>query len=533
MVSVMFLEQPGRWRVITTGALLALIALPVLPLGWAAVDVPTAEVGQAFWQGLATSARIAVVGAVLGLAIGLPVGVGTALAPFPGRRVLLAAIGLPLVAPSFLWAIGWSTLAAHHAIAQAFTTGVSGCVLIAATTTTALVVFASYAATLELSRSQIDAALLSGSEGAVLRRACRNAVLPAGFAAVLGGVMTLSDPGAGQILGAHTAAAEIMTAFAVRYDIALAATQCLILAAIVAAIALPLAWIAGPRLAEAVLARQLAPPPRRGRSTTSLMVASMASMYVLLIVAPPIVGLFVPLVRGGGSGSIGVPALGPAADDHLELVLLGALATAARTALNTMIYAAGAAALAVLVGSAIALAVGRNSSLRTWAMTVGIVVFSWPSFAGALGVARVATAAPSLLDVLLRSRFTVCAVLASHFVPVATAFALRAAGTIAPSWTYAAAIHGVTLPRYLRMVLWPAVRPSVSLAFALVALLASADAGSVLLLHPPGEASLPLAIFTVMANAPEVAVASLCLIYLLVTVAILAAVVGLGVEHET
>jgi hypothetical protein len=45
----------------------------------------------------------------------------------------------------------------------------------------------------------------------------------------------------------------------------------------------------------------------------------------------------------------------------------------------------------------------------------------------------------------------------------------------------------------------------------------------VLLLHPPGEASLPLAIFSVMANAPESLVASLCLTYLLVAGTLLAA----------
>ncbi len=48
-----------------------------------------------------------------------------------------------------------------------------------------------------------------------------------------------------------------------------------------------------------------------------------------------------------------------------------------------------------------------------------------------------------------------------------------------------------------------------------VALLATADIGTVLLLHPPGQESFPLAIFTVMANARESFVASLCLVYIL------------------
>ncbi len=53
------------------------------------------------------------------------------------------------------------------------------------------------------------------------------------------------------------------------------------------------------------------------------------------------------------------------------------------------------------------------------------------------------------------------------------------------------------------------------MAGALTALLSAGEIGILLLLHPPGESSLPLAIFTIMANAPESLVAALCVIYLL------------------
>ncbi|MCH7687024.1 MAG: hypothetical protein IH899_10145, partial [Planctomycetes bacterium] len=51
-------------------------------------------------------------------------------------------------------------------------------------------------------------------------------------------------------------------------------------------------------------------------------------------------------------------------------------------------------------------------------------------------------------------------------------------------------------------------------SFVLVVVLATADITTVLLLHPPGRMSLPVALFTVMANSPEGLVASLCLLYL-------------------
>ena len=66
-----------------------------------------------------------------------------------------------------------------------------------------------------------------------------------------------------------------------------------------------------------------------------------------------------------------------------------------------------------------------------------------------------------------------------------------------------------------------------AVAVLLTALLATADIATVLLLHPPGEASLPLAIFTIMANAPESLVASLCLLYILIATGLLMSVWGM------
>jgi len=67
----------------------------------------------------------------------------------------------------------------------------------------------------------------------------------------------------------------------------------------------------------------------------------------------------------------------------------------------------------------------------------------------------------------------------------------------------------------------PLALPTIGIGTLLVALLATADIGTVLLLHPPGQDSFPLAIFTVMANARESFVASLCLVYIIAAGALL------------
>ena len=83
--------------------------------------------------------------------------------------------------------------------------------------------------------------------------------------------------------------------------------------------------------------------------------------------------------------------------------------------------------------------------------------------------------------------------------------------------------------KYLIRVVLPYLAPAGTAALLLVALLSTADLTTVLLLHPPGASSLPLSLFTVMANARESFVASLCMTYF--GLALAALVVGWGLTR--
>jgi ABC-type spermidine/putrescine transport system permease subunit II len=137
---------------------------------------------------------------------------------------------------------------------------------------------------------------------------------------------------------------------------------------------------------------------------------------------------------------------------------------------------------------------------------------------------QLATAGNATLDPILRSWLTVGLAQATRLFPIVALFALRSLGTSSPSWTSAAALHGLSLPTFVGRILGPWLAPAVVSAAMLVGLLATAEVGSVLLLHPPGMSSLPLAIFTIMANAPEALVGGLCLAY----VGAAALLLGLG-----
>jgi ABC-type spermidine/putrescine transport system permease subunit II len=134
---------------------------------------------------------IAIAAGAVALIIGLPAGVLAACYEFRGRSLLLAAASLPLLAPSLLWAIGWSALLARvgggNAVAPA---PMFACVIVFATTAVPLVLITAYLACRGLSGSQVDAGRLAGGEWRVVQLALRHAAIPAVVAAGLGGVLT-------------------------------------------------------------------------------------------------------------------------------------------------------------------------------------------------------------------------------------------------------------------------------------------------------------------------------------------------------
>ena len=507
MISCLVLERPGTWRTIGVTTLLFIAILPATPLVWSAlVSSATASVfsGNVFQNAIENSVLLALCVATVSLAIGLPLGVLTALYEFPGRSVFFALVTLPLLLPSFLFAIGWTAVVVRlGSSASEALSGFSGCLLVMSTQGIPLVLLIAYTATLALSSSQVEAARLSGGENAVFLYVSRYVATPAVLAAGLGGVLTLSDPGPGQIFGFSTAAAEILASFSSRYDFALAGRQCVMLTALVLTLAAPLVFFSAPRLASEVIARQSREVRRtRYPGIASVIVAVLGGVGFIGTIAP-LVGLTLPLVGG--------------------TAFLRAWNELSRTAGNTVGYAVGAGVIATVLGLLLAVCAGRSDRLRTVCLGMVLGLFALPPAFTALGIVQLATAAPAWADAFLRSRFTVCVALGLRLFPLAAVLGLHALGATSATWVLVASVHGVSLRTYLRRVMLPFLLPVGSVSVLLVALLATADISTVLLLHPPGERSLPLAIVTVMANAPETLVASLCLVYVTAAVGLLMA----------
>jgi iron(III) transport system permease protein len=511
MISLAPRERAGWWRAAGIAVGLIVVATPVLSmlrtLAW---PTSVAPLGSGFIGAIGRSLGIAACAAGVALALGLPAGLVAGLYRFPARRLLLAVLALPLLMPSFLWAIGLSMLRIELGLPRDnILSGASGTILAFAALGTPLVAFTTLVAIRLLPANALDAERIAGGELAVARCVSR-AVLPAAFAAALvAGLVSLADPGPGQILGFSGAATQILISFSAHYDFELAARQGLIAGAVALVTAAPLILIVARHSSFALLPRETRLVSPRAQRVAACLGPLVLFGALAVTLGAPLTGLVTPIVHGFEFDSV--------------------LTAVTRTGTSTLLYALGAGVVATVC--ALPLALGAVRSERQWAAILGtlILLAVLPPAVGALGVVQLAGETPPWLDPLLRSRVTVAIVLGLRLTAIAAIVLMRAIGSASPSWAAAAAIHGVPPLTYASRVVAPFLARPILTSIGLVALVAAADATTVLLLAPPGRDSLALAIFTVMANAPESVVASLCLAYVLlgaVIVGALAAAVG-------
>jgi len=117
----------------------------------------------------------------------------------------------------------------------------------------------------------------------------------------------------------------------------------------------------------------------------------------------------------------------------------------------------------------------------------------------------------------------------ARFVPVA-ALALAATTRYVPvSHEEAAAVSGATWLRTMTRIVLPQMRLGLMTAWVIAFVLAFGELGVSILVAPPGESTLPIRVYTIIANTPSSHVAVLALLQTAVILTPLA-VLALGVS---
>jgi iron(III) transport system permease protein len=120
----------------------------------------------------------------------------------------------------------------------------------------------------------------------------------------------------------------------------------------------------------------------------------------------------------------------------------------------------------------------------------------------------------------------------ARFVPVTALILAATMQTVSVSQEEAAAVSGAGWFRTLRLIVLPQLRVGIAAAWVIAFVLAFGELGASILVAPPGEATLPIRVYTIIANTPSSHVAALALLQAFVIFTPVAALSAYAAVHE-
>jgi iron(III) transport system permease protein len=514
-------------RLLVVGAAVAAFVLfCVLPLAYMLAQSTMAE---AMFAPLLLDARQRVLfsnTAVLGIGavllstlIGAPLGVALARVPMPFKPALRLALAAPVLLPPYVIGLAWAYLGGSAGVVasiaggdllSAWTYSLPGAVVVLSLVFYPLSMLATEVATRRVEPRLEEAALAIASPGRVLRHITLPLVGPAiAAAALLIFVLAVSEFGVPGLLRVRVFTTEIFTAFAALYDFSRATILALPLLGLSIVVAAVAALLVGDRLVAT----------RRGLTTARPLTfdgwGRRASAAAAGVVAVALVAPLAVLTRE----ALGVPSVAPVVEGSREAIR------------NSLVLSAIGATVVTLV--AVWLGYARARAPRRFGVPADVlfvVLFAAPSTVIGVGLIGLWNRA-GLFGLVYGTDGMLLLAHLARFLPVA-ALALAAGIRYVPiSHEEAAAVGGAGWGRTMVRIVLPQTRLALLATWIVIFILAFGELGASILVAPPGETTLPIRIYTIIANAPAAHVAALALLQTAVVLAPLVLAVGVGMRH--
>lgn len=437
--------------------------------------------------------------AALATAIGMPLGIALARVPLARKPILRLALAAPVLLPPYVVGLAWVYLGSSRGLIA----GLAGRDLLskwtyslpAAVVVLSLVFYPLAMLATEVAIRRIDGRLEeAASIVAPPHRVLLRITLPLAAPTVLAAalvifVLAVSEFGVPGLLRVRVYTTEVFTAFSALYDFTravLLAVPLLLLCILVAAVA---AMLLGTRLVITRRSSGVRPALfdmwRRPASAGVLIVAFVALGLPVMTFVREAVGA--QSVRAVIAGS------GQAIVNSLTLSAVGATAVVA---------------VATWIGYARARAGSRSGHLVDILL---IVLFGVPSTIVGIGLIAVWNR-PGVLGAVYATDAMFLLAYLARFVPVAALILGASMRSVPVSHEEAAAVGGAGWLRTMTEIVLPQIRLGVAAAWVIAFILAFGELGVSVLVAPPGEATLPIRIYTLIANTPASHVATLALL---------------------
>ena len=468
---------------------------------------------------LVNTAGLGVGSAVLATAIGSPLGLLLARASLRYRALLRVALAAPLLLPPYVVALAWTylassrgllaTVAGYDALA-AWTYSLPAAALVLGLVLYPLSMLATEIALRRIDGQFEEAALIVAGPRRVFWRITVPLAGPGIMAAALViFVLAASEFGVPGVLRVRVYTTEIFTAFAALYDPGRAALLALPLLALCLVVSVVAVTLLGDRF---VTARRGADTPGALRVERSHSPLAMIALVLVTALALPIAVLMREALNSqsivatiGGSGE--------AIANSLRLATIGASAVVG---------------IAMWLGYALARTrrgLGRLADIGL------VVLFAAPGTLVGVGLIEVWNRAGPFGALYGTDGMLVLAYLA-RLLPIAILALAASSRTVPLSHEEAAAVSGAGWLRTMWRIVVPQMRLGLVAAWLIAFVLAFGELGVSILVAPPGETTLPIRIYTTIANAPSSSVAVLALLQASIILGPLAALGAILAHRE-
>ncbi|MGH9837596.1 MAG: ABC transporter permease [Blastocatellia bacterium] len=422
---------------------------------------------------------------ILATMIGAPLGLLLARARLRGKARQRLALVIPLITPPYVLALAWTWMAGSVAYS------LTGAIVVLGVSFYPLAMLATEAAARRVDAGLEEAALLAAAPRRVFARITLPLVAPAvAAAALLIFALAVSEFGVPGLLRVNVFTTEVFTAFAALYDFgaATALSLPLLIAAMIAAIA-----------ARLTIGEQMLTDRRGSRVGLRLNPGGWQAAAIALLLAV-IIALCVVLPVGILAREAG----------GLRLIV-SSLADSRDAIINSFALAGVGATLVVMLAAPVGY--GRARMQARWSGLVDlalITLFAVPGAVVGIGLIGLWNHADWRGEIYASRLIIVIAYLA-RFTPVAALLLAASVRQIPVSFEEAAVIAGASWPRTFGRIVLPQMLTGLSAAWVIAFIFAIGEIGATALVAPPGESTLPVRVYTLVANTPASNLAALAL----------------------
>jgi iron(III) transport system permease protein len=443
---------------------------------------------------LLTTITLGAVASAVAAVVGVPLGFFLARVDLPRVALLRMALLVPLAIPPYVLALVWMFLTGY----SDFSYSLPGAALVLGVAFYPLLMLASEAGFRRVNASLEEAGLIITTPRQVFIRITLPLVAPLVVAAgLLVFALSVAEFGVPGLLRIRVFTTEVFTAFAALYDFGRATALAVPLLVVTLVVAFMARWSLGDRLLTAATTWRPANPSLMARHTVLVLVFALG--FIGAVVFLPIAVLVLHAERVMASIVPSWPAI------RISIVLSVVAAT-----------------FMVIVGLLLGYARGRMHSRRAvLADLILIAAFAVPSTVVGVGIIGLWNR-PVIPIGLYASPITIVLGYTARFLPIAVLIMAASVRQVPVSSEEAAEVSGVGWVRAFGHVVIPQIRGGMIAAWVAVFVFTFGELGTTVLIIPPGESTLPVLVYTLIANAPQGQIATLGLVQ------VLAAVIPLG-----